>query len=114
MATDNETVAEITEEMLEKARDKRTDNGAWLRAESVGLMLEEYANAVNSAHKRELAAKDAEIAELQRRLKVAENALAELQARCVASVHDGTIDPYEALKIAEDALATIRGDGGAK
>lgn len=54
------------------------------------------------------------IAELERRLKVAEDALAELQTRCVASVHDGTIDPYEALKIAEDALAAIRGEGVAK
>lgn len=51
---------------------------------------------------------DAEIAELRRRLKVTEAALTELQDRFVASVHDGTINPYEALKIAEDALAAIR------
>ena len=55
-----------------------------------------------------------EVAELRRRLKVAEDALTKLQDRFVSSVHDGTIDPYEALKIAEDALAAIREEGGAK
>ena len=49
-----------------------------------------------------------------RRLKVAEDALTKLQDRFVSSVHDGTIDPYEALKIAEDALAAIREEGGEK
>lgn len=52
--------------------------------------------------------------DLRRRLKVAEDALAKLQDRFVSSVHDGTIDPYEALKIAETALAAIREEGGAK
>ena len=54
------------------------------------------------------------IADLRRRLKVAEDALAELQNRLVASVHDGTIDPHEALKIAETALAAIREKGETK
>lgn len=54
------------------------------------------------------------IAELQRRLKVAEDALAKLQDRLVSSVHDGTIDSYEALKIAEDAIAVIREEGEEK
>ena len=48
------------------------------------------------------------IAELQRRLKVAEDAFRKLQERLVASIHDGTINPHEALKIAEDAIAAIR------
>lgn len=39
----------------------------------------EYADRIESAHKRELAAKDAEIAELQRRLKVAEEFAAEMK-----------------------------------
>ena len=47
-------------------------------------------------------------------LKVAEDALRKLQERLVASVHDGTIDPHEALKIAEDAIAAISEEGGAK
>lgn len=48
------------------------------------------------------------------KLKVSEDALTKLQDRLVSSVHDGTIDPYEALKIAEDALAAIREEGAAK
>ena len=60
MSNTNETVAEIVKEMLERGKDKRTDNGAWLRSESVGLMIEDFANAVNSAHDREVAAKDDE------------------------------------------------------
>lgn len=55
-----------------------------------------------------------EVADLRRRLKVAEDALEKLQDRLVSSVHDGTIDPHEALKIAEDALSVIREEGGAK
>lgn len=51
--------------------------------------------------------------QLRRRLKVAEDALEKLQERLVSSVHDGTIDPYEALKIADNALAAIREEGGA-
>ena len=50
----------------------------------------------------------------RRRLKVAADALEKLQDRLVSSVHDGTIDPHEALKIAEDAIAAIREEGGAK
>ena len=50
-------------------------------------------------------------ARLRAALKVAEDALRKLQERLVASVHDGTIDPHEALEIAEDAIATIRDEG---
>ena len=53
-----------------------------------------------------------EVADLRRRLKVAADALEKLQDRLVSSVHDGTIDPHEALKIAEDAIAAIREEGG--
>lgn len=87
---------------------------------------------IESAHNRELAAKDderltivanyenvisekdAEIAELQRRLDIAESALTELQTRLVSSVHDGTMNPYEALEITERAIAAISEKGGAK
>ena len=48
---------------------------------------------------------------LRRRLKVAEDALEKLQDRLVSSVHDGTIDPHEALEIAENSLAAIREEG---
>lgn len=51
------------------------------------------------------------IAELQRRLKVAEDALTNLQARLVSSVYDGTMDSHEALRITENALAAIREEG---
>ena len=54
------------------------------------------------------------VAGLRRRLKVAEDALQNLQERLVSSVYDGTIDPHEALKIAEDAIAAISEEGGAK
>lgn len=56
MTSDNETVAEIVGEMREKAKDKLTDNGSWLRSESVGRMLDEYSNAIEAAHKREVEA----------------------------------------------------------
>lgn len=55
-----------------------------------------------------------QIAELRDKLKVADDALRKLQERLVAGVYDGTIDPHEALKIAEDALAAIREKGGVK
>ena len=55
-----------------------------------------------------------ELVVLRSKLKVAEDALRKLQGRLVASVYDGTIDPHEALKIAEDAIAAIREEGGAK
>ena len=45
-------------------------------------------------------------------LKVAEKAIIELRDRLVASVYDGSIDPHEALKIAEDALAAMLEEGG--
>ena len=55
-----------------------------------------------------------ENARLRAALKVAEDALEKLQDRLVSSVYDGTIDPHEALKISEDAIAAIREAGGAK
>ena len=55
-----------------------------------------------------------ENARLRAALKVADDALRKLQEILVASVYDGTIDPHEALKIAEEALAAIREEGDAK
>ena len=67
------------------------------------------ARAVFDLHKRgEI---DANVKALRAKLKVAEDALKNLQDRLVSSVHDGTIDPYEALKIAENALAAMREEG---
>lgn len=59
-----------------------------------------------------LKAKDREIAKLRSNMKVAEDALRKLQERFVSSIYDGTIDPHEALKIAEDAIAAIREERG--
>ena len=70
------------------------------------------ARAVFDLHKR--GEVDKTITDLQRRMKVAKDALRKLQERLVASVHDGTIDPYEALKIAEDSLAAIQKKGDAR
>ena len=63
---------------------------------------------------QQLANRLKELVVLRSKLNVAEDALTKLQDRFVSSVHDGTIDPYEALKIAEDALAAIREEGGVK
>lgn len=139
MASNNETIADIVAQIRAAAHIQNADSPSEVMY---------FADRIESAHNRELAAKDDErltvvanyenviaakdaeiaklytlathtdnsevIAVLRARLKVAEDALTELQARCVASVYDGTTDPYEALKIAEDALAAIRGEGGAK
>lgn len=69
---------------------------------------------LDSEWEDKLKAKDREIAELRDKLKVADDALRKLQERLVAGVYDGTIDPHEALKIAEDAIAAIREEGGVK
>ena len=116
MASENDTVAEIGERM------RKVDPTAFVV----------WWDQLAAAHKRELAAKDderltivanyenviadkdAKIAELRERIKIAEDALTELQTRLVASVHDGTMNPYEALDITERALAAVRGKGGAK
>lgn len=63
---------------------------------------------------RDAAARLRKIDGLNAKLKVVEDALAKLQERLVSGVYDGTIDPYEALKIAETALAALRVEGGAK
>ena len=55
-----------------------------------------------------------QIAELRERIKIAEDALTELQTRLVSSVYDGTMNPYEALEITERAIAAISEKGGAK
>ena len=94
--------------------------------ESVAESMEKYGGKGCGRKLREAAARlrkidtycsinerqDIDNAELRRRLKVAEDALEKLQDRLVSSVHDGTIDPHEALKIAERALAAIRKEGG--
>ena len=82
---------------------------ARLRKFDITLIAQKAKSAAEGyAHGRE------EVANLRRRLKVSEDALRKLQERLVASVHDGTIDPHEALKIAEDALAAIREEGDTK
>lgn len=55
-----------------------------------------------------------ELVALRSKLKVAEDALRKLQECLVASVYNGAIDPHEALKIAEDAIAAISEKGETK
>ena len=113
MGSENETVAYIANEMrIEWAQvyfseGSRRKDGEYCDNEFAAIEPETVADRIEAAHQRA-------VAELKRRLKVAEDALEELQDRLVSSVHDGTIDPHEALKIAEDALAVIREEGGAK
>lgn len=70
------------------------------------------ARAVFDLHKR--GEVDKTITDLQRRMKIAKDALRKLKERLVASVYDGTIDPHEALNIAEDSLAAIQKKVGAR
>ena len=103
MAVENETVEVVLRE-IDEAHE------TWKRSEIANLptqYLKEWHDRIEAAHKRE-------IAELRAKLKIADDALRKLQERFVSSVYDGTIDPHEALKIAEDALAAIRKEGGVK
>ena len=102
-------VSEMTNEVLAKNAEEFANA---FHNESDKAILREAAARLRNVTVR--SDNSAVIAELQRRLKVSEDALAKLQDRFVSSVHDGTIDPYEALKIAEDALAAIREQGGGK
>lgn len=82
---------------------------ARLRKFDITLIAQKAKSAAEGyAHGRE------EVANLRRRLKVAADALEKLQDRLVSSVYDGTIDPHEALKIAEDAISAIREEGATK
>ena len=105
MASNNETHAEIVREMRGPYYKMGRSNA------SLDKQMMDYmsfiANRIEAAHKRE-------IAELRAKLKVAEEALVKLQDRLVSSVYDGTIDPHESLKIAEDAIASISEEGGVK
>ena len=98
-----ETIADIVSEMIEFAEtDSQTIGRDVLRRR-----IQNFARRFEAAAKRE-------VAELRYKLKIAEDALVKLQDRLVASVYNGTIDPHEALKIAEDAIAAISEEGGAK
>ena len=126
-----ETIADIVAEMLEFAdTDSQTIGRDVLRRR-----IQHFARRFEAAAKREReAGADAaqicgeigeecgrehlqlanwlkELVDERILLKVAEDALRKLQERLVASVHDGTMDPHEALKIAEDAIAAIREKG---
>ena len=89
--------------------------------EAHGVDCRDWADRIEASHNEQVTLLEtaikksfAECSQLRKRLKVAEGALEELRDRLVASVHDGTIDPYESLEIAENALAAIREEGGAK
>ena len=123
----NETVADILREM-------RSNPLCWLMPEGIPQMchdnaeLTRYADRIEAAHNAEMNRRaiiagvllfDAvdeehrrEVSDLRQRLKLAEDALENLQSRIVSSVYDGSIDPHEALEIVERALAAIRGKGG--
>ena len=120
----NETLADIVEEMVEFGNHCAAFGGAYSPERWNNLC-----KRLIAAHKREIAAKDderltivanyenviaakdREIAELRDKLKVAEDALTELQTRLVSSVYDGTMNPYEALEITERAIAAISEKG---
>ena len=106
MTNENETVAEVCAKLKEIANGQNVNND--------GLVIEISQEEIWDALDRIEAAHKREIAELRAKLKVAEEALVKLQDRLVSSVYDGTIDPHEALKIAEDAIAAIREKGGAE
>ena len=106
MTNENETVAEVCAKLKEIANGQNVNNDGLV----IEISQEEILDAldrIESAHKRE-------VAELRAKLKIAEDAFRKLQERFVSSVYDGTIDPHEALKITEDAIAAIRKEGGAK
>lgn len=133
MASESEAVAEILSEM----RIFKCRNLASGELERCVITQHYFADRIEAANRREVSKlKDAvarlteeqnvdvqcqknialenDVAELRRRLKVAEDALEKLQDRLVSSVHDGTIDPHEALEIAENALAEIRDGSSSK
>ena len=113
MASNNETVAEIGERM------RKVDPTAfvvWWDQLAAAFNRELAAKdderlTIVAIYKNVIAAEDCEIAELRERIKIAEDALTELQTRLVASVYDGTKNPYEALEITERALAAIAEEG---
>lgn len=99
-------VSEMTNEELAKNADEFANA---FHNESDKAILREAARRLRNVTVR--TDNSAVIANLLRRLKVAEDALVKLQDRLVSSVHDGTIDPHEALETAENALAAIREEG---
>ena len=105
----NEELASFFDELASFNRedDKFRETAERLRNQCIIIPAQRAKGAVEGyAHGCE------EVADLRRRLKVAENALEKLKDRLVSSVYDGTIAPHEALKIAEDAIAAIREEGG--
>lgn len=99
-------VREMTNEELAKNADEFANA---FHNESDKAILREAARRLRNVTVR--TDNSAVIADLQLRLKVAEDALTDLQSRLVASVYDGSMNPHEALKVAEDALAAIREKG---
>ena len=103
--------------MSNERQDTISDIVADIRAQNQGLPEDSYAlsplvcDLLSLADRIEAAAK-LERDELRRRLKVGEKALQNLQERLVSSVYDGTLNPHEALEIAENALSAIREEWG--
>ena len=110
--------SEMTNEELAKALMSRvpldSDRHDDLREAAARLRLKQQSDNYAAALCRQEVEYKREICDFRSRLKVAEDALRKLQERLVASVYNGTIDPHEALKIAEDAIAAIREEGGEK
>ena len=102
----HETIADILAYMRECA-DGTEKHGLYDLRDYGTDYLRAISDNIEAAEKRE-------VAKLRAKLKVAEDALRKLQERLVSSVYDGTIDPHEALKIAEDAIAAISEEGSEK
>ena len=106
MTSENETVADVCAKLKEVANGQNVSND--------GLVIEISQEEIWDALDRIEASHKREVAELRAKLKIAADAFRKLQERFVSSVYDGTMDPHEALKIAEDAIAAIREEGGEK
>ena len=108
--------SEMTNEELAKALMSRipldSDRHDDLREAAARLRLKQQPDNYAAELCRQGVEYKREICDFRRRLKVAEDALRKLQECLVASVYSGTIDPHEALKIAEDAIAAMLEEGG--
>lgn len=114
MASEKETVADIVNEMRDVV---------YPVSRCPDLAMRGYADRIEAAHKRECESFQCEVADLRRRLKVAEDAL-ETIANCdtdgivlnfeetqIVNGHDLAIKAVDAVDEARSALAAIRGEG---
>lgn len=95
------------------AREKTNEELA-NECDSIADSMEKYGGKGCGEKLRKAAARLRKLDGLNAKLRVAEDALTNLQARLVSSVYDGNIDAHEALMITENAISEISKEGGAK